>query len=417
MDPPRLIKIIVPAVILGLALSIGCLGDDDDDRGGYGAAATNATFHTDGRWFKDDQGRVVIFRGINVGGSVKRDPWQYWYSAAEWDHLVEWGMNVVRMLIIWEPIEPEKGRYTNWLFESGTDQNVAWAEERGIHVILDMHQDLYGPACNGDGAPRWASRMDIPFKGQSPWGINYFARRTIESFDDFWRSDELQAHYVGAWMMAVRRYRDREIIIGYDLMNEPFPGTFAPWSFSRNILGPFQDKIAKAIRVLDRDRIIFYEPLTFVSAGMPANLPPPAVDGVAMAPHFYDPTMGFVHDKPYDLDPSRMQKVMDRADIETTWMGDIPWLMGEYGVTDRADNWQTYLQDFYNSLDSHIRSHRTHRDFHPRRETLPERLRHRLRRQEHDDRVGRTNPQGLARLGPNNLHHYHPADIVGEPVS
>ncbi|HUT54348.1 MAG TPA: cellulase family glycosylhydrolase [bacterium] len=341
------------AVILALLLG-GCRfsGDDEARR----AAATPAPFHTDGRWIKDDQGRVVILRGINVGGGVKWDPWQYWYGEREWDLLMDWGMNVVRMLIIWEPIEPEPGQYTDWLFESGTDQLVAWSEERGINVILDMHQDVYGPAVSGDGAAPWATRTDIPFKHQEPWGINYLARAVNESYDDLWTDPALQNHFIGAWLMAVQRYRYREIIIGYDLFNEPWPGTSAPWEFSRNRLGKFQDRVAQAIRALDANRIIFYEPLTFTAAGMPANLPPPAVKGAGYAPHFYDPTLGFVHDQPYDLDPSRMNKVMDRYEKEARWMGNIPWLMGEFGVTNIAPNWQVYLQDFYNALDAHMAS-------------------------------------------------------------
>jgi endoglycosylceramidase len=351
----KIFVVFVAVMIASLFASCKWLPDHDYDAGGS-AADTPAPIHTDGRWFKDEMGRVVIFRGINICNTVKRDPWHYWTGEREWDYVHEWGMNLVRLLIGWEPLEPEKGQYSEWLLETQTDQQIAWAEERGINILLDMHQDVYGPAVSGNGAPAWATRTDIPFKHQSPWGINYFARATVESYDRFWIDTELQDHFIGAWLLAVRRYRDREIVIGYDLYNEPFPGTFAPWSFSRNILGKFQDRVSIAIRRLDANRIIFYEPLTFVSAGMPALLPPPAVDGAAYAPHFYDPTMGFVHDQPYDLDDSRMNAAMDRADKETRWMGDIPWLMGEFGVTTSATNWQTYLQHFYNALDAHMTS-------------------------------------------------------------
>jgi endoglycosylceramidase len=298
----------------------------------------------------------VILRGFNVGGTVKWDPWQYWYTDKEWDTLVDWGMNVVRMLIIWEPIEQQKGVYSNWFFETRTDQQVAWAEERGINVVLDMHQDLYGPAVSGDGAPAWATRTDIPFTWNSPWGVNYLAQAVVKSYDTFWSSTELQDHYIGAWLMAVKRYQGRKIIIGYDLYNEPHCGTMAPWQFSREVLGPFQDRVAAAIRRLDPGRIIFYEPLIYTSSGMPVFLPPPRAKGAALAPHFYDPTLGLVHSEPYDHDTSRMKNMMDLRDKEVKWLGNIPWLLGEFGVDQAATGYHDYLVDIYNQLDAHMAS-------------------------------------------------------------
>jgi endoglycosylceramidase len=349
-------RLFIPGMILPLILSTGCWPGDSFEPARPKSAASIAPFHTEGRWFKDDQGRVVIFRGINICGSVKRDPWEYWTGEEEWDYMVDWGFNLARLLIIWEPIEPEKGRYSDWFFETRTDQQILYAEERGINILLDMHQDIYGPAVSGDGAPEWATRTDIPFTHNSPWGINYLAQAVVKSFDQFWASTELQDHFAGAWLQAVRRYNDRKIVIGYDLYNEPHGGTHAPWEFSRKILGKFQDRVARAIREVDPDRIIFYEPQIYSSSGMPIMLPPPAVKGAALAPHFYDPTLGFIHNQPYDQDPSRIRDMMTLRDKEVKWMGDIPWLMGEFGISDQAENYRDYIRDFYNALDEHMAS-------------------------------------------------------------
>ncbi len=74
-----------------------------------------------------------------------------------------WGFNVIRLLIIWEAIEPEPGVFDENFFKK-VDQIIEWAEERGIFVLLDMHQDLYGPAFGGDGAPVWVKQDGHTFQ-------------------------------------------------------------------------------------------------------------------------------------------------------------------------------------------------------------------------------------------------------------
>lgn len=336
-----------------LGLAAGCAFSGEAEKN---PKPVPAPFHVDGRWFKDAQGRVAIFRGINVTNTVKWPPYEYWTQEHEWDLMQDWGVNLVRLLMAWETIEPDKGRYTDWFFEERSDQQVAWAEPRGIYILLDMHMDVYGRMVAGNGAPDWATRTDIPFKAQSPWGINYLARATAQSYDDLWTSPELQAHYIGAWMRAVKYYRFRKIVIGYDLFNEPFCGTISPWEFSRKTLPQFQDRVAAVIRTKDPGRIIFYEPLIFTSSGMAVMMPPPRVGNVALAPHYYDPVMGFLHEKPYDQDPSRIHNMMDLRDQEMKAMGGIAWLMGEFGVGVSAPDYNFYLRDFYNELDLHMGS-------------------------------------------------------------
>lgn len=345
----KLKNIALLAVII--ALTAGCKKSGD-------TATSNvsiAQVHTDGRWFKDSQNRVVILRGINVGGNVKWAPFDFRMEEADWDVLYNWGYNVARLLIIWEAIEPEEGVYSEEFFQK-VDQQIAWAEERGIFVILDMHQDVWGPAFGGDGAPRWASRLDIPFTWNNPWGINYFAPAVITSYDDFWASAELQDHYANAWLKAIERYKDRAIVIGYDLYNEPFFGSRTPWNFERDYLGPFQDRLAARIRAVDPDRIIFYEPMIFTSGGIPTFLPPPAIRGnVALAPHFYDPVLGMIHTEPYDLDDSRMDNMMALRTTEGVGLGNIPWLLGEFGVAS-GPNSDIYIHDIYDMFEKHMAS-------------------------------------------------------------
>ena len=70
-----------------------------------------------------------------------------------------WGINCIRYGINWDGLEPEPGQY-NESYLQEIDRRVRWAEENGIYLILDMHQDLFGRKF-GNGASRNGLRLTI----------------------------------------------------------------------------------------------------------------------------------------------------------------------------------------------------------------------------------------------------------------
>jgi endoglycosylceramidase len=186
------------------------------------------------RMFVDQDGRQVILHGISL---VDKDP-QTCYLAFRDPSLFrtfrEWGFNCVRLGVIWAGLEPEPGRIDEGYLQ-GLDEQIAFARENELCVFLDMHQDLYS-VLYADGAPGWATmthgqphitRSDV-------WSDAYFTSPAVQAaLDSFWRNAPapdgigLQDHYAAAWSVLAERYAGNPAVVGYDLMNEPFPGSVA----------------------------------------------------------------------------------------------------------------------------------------------------------------------------------------------
>ena len=108
-----------------------------------------------GNRFVDAEGRQVLLHGMNVVSKSKAENYLSWHRADDFAKMRAWGMNCVRLGIIWDAIEPDPGRYDD-AYLDGVSQRIEWAANHGLYVFLDMHQDLFS-ALYSDGAPEWAT--------------------------------------------------------------------------------------------------------------------------------------------------------------------------------------------------------------------------------------------------------------------
>jgi endoglycosylceramidase len=317
----------------------------------------------------DAQGRALILRGINVMSNAKSDPLRMPdISKEDVRRMVEdWGFNHVRFLIFWDAIEPQKGVFDSAYLDR-VEERLAWFAEVGIHVVLDMHQDVYAARFCCDGAPDWAIRDDgLAFERQPSWFLNYFQPAVAAAFDNFWQADgdhpDLQVHYRTAWLEVVRRFKDHPAVIGYDLMNEPHPGSLIdegellglpnPASpspiFDRQYLSPFYQRLIDAIRVEDDQNWIFFEP----RYGAPGNGAPSWITDLtdprqgrprlAYYPHLYSISLEGTQRYDRATDSSVADWERERGEELGRWK--MPMAVGEWGLDRSAENWEEFVDD------------------------------------------------------------------------
>lgn len=196
-----------------------------------------------GRKFIDAEGRQIVLHGMSVISKDRKSNYQSWHGPEEFALMREWGMNCIRLGIIWDGLEPEPGAFDEEYLKK-VDERIAWAGANGIHVFIDMHQDLFS-VLYSDGAPEWATLTDGKphIHEGAVWSDAYFTSPAVQAaFDNFWANKPcedgvgVQDHFARAWRHVAERYKDNSTVLGYDLFNEPNMGARSPEAQLKSIL-------------------------------------------------------------------------------------------------------------------------------------------------------------------------------------
>ncbi len=197
------------------------------------------TISVSGKRLVDEYGRERIFNGINfVYKGVEKDSdgvirYKTDITPERLEALKAKGINIIRLGLTWAGIEPEQGKY-NLTYLDGYKEILKLCEKHEIYVFIDWHQDLFSTFCSapGDGAPEWACIHTE--KRQDPlliWAEGYFFHKDIHrSFDSFWNNEEINGRgmrdrYCDMLTFTAEYFKDCKAVMGYDIFNEPFPGT------------------------------------------------------------------------------------------------------------------------------------------------------------------------------------------------
>lgn len=232
--------------------------------------------------FTDESARILMLRGVNLGGSSKvpyhpdgatwnrdhfydhRDvsfvgrPFPLAEADEHFERLQYWGLTFIRFLITWEAVEHSgPGIYDEEYLQYLHDV-IAKANEYGMQVFIDPHQDVWSRFTGGDGAPGWTLEtvgMDLshlhaagaaflhqeagdPYPSMF-WPSNYnrFAAATMFTLffagKDFAPGflvngmniqDYLQCHYIDSLKRVAIALCDLPNVVGFDTLNEPSSG-------------------------------------------------------------------------------------------------------------------------------------------------------------------------------------------------
>jgi endoglycosylceramidase len=279
----------------------------------------------------DDQGRTLILRGVNLSGAQKAAPYLDDKTQADYTRLrAEWGFNAIRFLMTWAAVEPQPGVYDD-AYLDGVAERMAWAEQAGLHVVLDMHQDIYGEGFGFDGAPRWtcdAARY-AAFVPREPWFVNAADENVIACVDGFYERADLQTQFAAMWRHVAERLHDQRAIIGFDVLNEPNWGSYGVTKFEPERLAPMYARVVAEVRAAAPAWIAFLEPSASRNLGFATKLAAFDFPDVMYAPHSYDA----MAESGAGFDPSRRQPILDgvaELAAEARALGAGLWL-GEYG--------------------------------------------------------------------------------------
>jgi len=162
----------------------------------------------------------------------------------------------------------------------------------------------------------------------------------------------VQEDFAAAAVVLARRFAHERAVLGYEILNEPL-AFLAPNGDAA--LRAFHERVARAIRRVDRRHLIAFEPDVIRNATNRAPVPaaPFPVRGTLYAQHIYTDVFDG-HDYASG-DPAELAPSMERAAAEAAAWG-APLLVGEYGIDPNAPNanaWITAELDLQDRLRAH----------------------------------------------------------------
>lgn len=250
-----------------------------------------------------------------------------------------WGANHIRFQLTWGGFPRGSGdnatldEYDRWLEGAlkHLDGILPTCEKIGLRVYVDLH---------------------TPPGGRNQW---YDCR--------LFEKPVYQEKFVAVWQQMARRYRGKAAVVGFDLVNEPSEGKVAKGCERWPALAL---RAAKAIRAIDPDRTLVYEPAPWGGPEPFKDLQPLPLTNVVYSFHYYLP-MEFTHQGVFDR-PAGIRypgvikgKKWDRERIQQTIAPvvafqkahKVPIYVGEFSAPRWAPGGNEWLRDVIDVWEEH----------------------------------------------------------------
>lgn len=300
-----------------------------------------------GRWITDADGRVLIVSGVNMVNKITPyTPAADDFGDADGRFLADNGLSAVRVGVLWEALEPEPGVFNDGYLAS-IESTVNMLGSHGIVSLLDFHQDMYNEEFQGEGEPSWAVDDNndwlFPLLGFS---ANYFLLPALmDTYNNFWANATVDGEGLWSWYSGavahVASYFDKNAyVLGYDLFNEPSPGSDIYSCLISSdgcptddaTLTKFYTTVTSAVRKVNTTSLLFDEPWLTFDTGTPSSVGSTGDSETGFSFHDYCPLDAISSVLDFAC-PSYNSSVFTNAENISDNTGDA-LLMTEFGATD-----------------------------------------------------------------------------------
>lgn len=253
-------KIIKLKLYFSLILLLSyCSKDDNNDTIEPSITMTaSKLLKANGSTIVDENGNNVFLKGVAFGNDFWfSTPTNTHHNELDFQRVKNMGMNTIRFYLNYRFFEDDSNPYTykqsawDWL-----DQNIAWAKQHGIYLILNMHTPQGGYQSQGNGSA-------------------------------LWEVEENQNRLIALWKAIAERYKDEKIIAGFGPLNEPVP------TISKSKWNILAQNLIDGIREVDEHHLLFIEKAIYVQNSNEGyeNLNFPDIEGnnIVYEFHSYEP--------------------------------------------------------------------------------------------------------------------------------
>lgn len=345
------------AGLLGTHGAVGAFGKNlNPPTAAQTTSAPLLSITTTGTWLTNSDGQVVILHGTNeVYKLPPYEPSASGFSADDAAFLADNGFTAVRLGVIWAAVEPTPGHIDTAYLDSIND-TVQTLAAQGIYTIIDMHQDNWSTEFQGEGAPAWATmdggKPNPKFGFPANYWLNPAENNAWKSFWDNVAAPDglgLEDHYAQTWESVASYFSGNSAVIGYEVMNEPFPGPAWPAAligipfFGTQQLAPMYNQVDAAIRAVDPNTPIYIEPPAPAAAQVGNILGVPVILGAVNDPNTVLAFHNYCAGAPGPLCTFISERIARESDRYAT-RHDMPSYMDEFGATSKVSELNTEMQ-------------------------------------------------------------------------